>query len=611
MKKTLTILLAIMLVVALTPSMHANNAAFTLIAEQECEEVGEVQAFKIDHYNSDIKNSAHPSLLIEYLEEHFDEVYDMKIKISAYYIKAGAEATGQGGFFNADGENINDQLDELGLSQYTSNNQAFNLNLTKEIDYSESFIRGNLTGTDNLPHGISHVLFLYRTVVCEEPEDGTLVVTKSITLDGEPVDENDEFLDEVGPFEITIWKLDANDQPTPVKTDQEIYPFDDGYQIDLPVGDYFVFESMTGDGIPLYSEETDEIAGETGVRVRIDPEPPKTLNITNQFFTEDPPEEPEDGTLVVNKFVTLNGDDMANDSDFLDGVGPFEITIWELDDEDNPTVFLEDQTILPYADGDDLFEIDLAPGEYFLFESEASGGVSSYSEETDEIDGQEGVRITIDSEDQDPVIIDITNSFTSDTQPEEFDGTLVVNKLVTLDDDDMEEDDDFLEEVGAFEITIWELDNEDNPTVFLEDQTIIPYAEGDEVFEIDLPAGEYFLFESEVGDGVPSYSDDTEEIEGQEGVRVTILPEETVTLDITNSFTSPAEEITIEDPEIPEAPGEETPAEEEEAEEEEIIMDDPIPLGDLPQTGHGNPIWFMISGGLFIGLGVITKKFIF
>jgi hypothetical protein len=103
----------------------------------------DVIAVKIDGYGGDVKDPGDPAQYIDQIGEEVDGEF------IAYYIKAGSEHSGgdaTGGFFDADGNNITDQVDDLGLSEYLNpNGNTFG---GDGIDYSydQGALEGSITG---------------------------------------------------------------------------------------------------------------------------------------------------------------------------------------------------------------------------------------------------------------------------------------------------------------------------------------------------------------------------------------------------------------------------------------------------------------------------------
>jgi hypothetical protein len=99
----------------------------------------DVIAVKIDGYGGDVKDPTDPAQYIDELAEEVDGEF------IAYYIKAGSEQSGgegAGGFFDAEGNNITDQVDDLDLTEYL--NPHGNTFGGSGIDYS--FEQGGLEG---------------------------------------------------------------------------------------------------------------------------------------------------------------------------------------------------------------------------------------------------------------------------------------------------------------------------------------------------------------------------------------------------------------------------------------------------------------------------------
>jgi hypothetical protein len=94
----------------------------------------DVIAVKIDDYGGDVKDPADPAQYIDELAETVDGEF------IAYYIKAATD------FYDADGNVVTDQVDELGLSEYL--NPHGNTFGGSNIDYS--YAQGELEGGGDL-----------------------------------------------------------------------------------------------------------------------------------------------------------------------------------------------------------------------------------------------------------------------------------------------------------------------------------------------------------------------------------------------------------------------------------------------------------------------------
>ena len=357
----------------------------------------ETIAFKVDNYGNNVddgNNSYQPKSLIEEIIEWLEGEYPgYDIELDAYYIKASTMIfDSEGNEINPNNPAIDDYISDQG------NGNAFNQNITHSKDFSTSWVDSeyNLENGTILDHGISHVLFLFtKTPIPEEPEDGTLEITKEVIGDFAPDSDTE--------YEITIKDSQGNEVETAILEDGETESFD------LAPGTYHVSESnahgaddvsYSGD---IYSENSDP----DYVVVMVEENSTISITVTNTF--DDP-----DGTLEIIKNVL---------GDFAPGDGTeYEISI--LDSEDDQAVV---QTEI-ITSGTQTF--DLAPGTYHVWESETN--------EADEVDypndtilndnDLEYVEVVIQPDNTSTVTIN--NTFNTDDEQEDPESDIEVIKTI-------------------------------------------------------------------------------------------------------------------------------------------------------------------------------------
>ena len=282
------------------------------------QENNEVKAFKVDNYDSDITDSYHPKALIEWLQNEYN------IIITDYYIKAGSESSsapqGPGGFFDSEGDNINDDLAALGIDHFTSNNEAFNQNLEFTVQYNDITLGTVPDGGETLPYGISHVLFLYT--VAPDPT-GVISVEKVLQdVDGSVITDSD------ATFTISVSGSDYEKEHT--------FSAGDSYSfIDLPLGEdgeaeFVVEETSIPQGYELVSIQSGEVV--------TDPETDGN-SITITVNEDSSPVE----VIVTNKVEAVVDD--IDDDEVPEGVPKDEI-IDDIDDDEIPEGAPRDEIIL-------------------------------------------------------------------------------------------------------------------------------------------------------------------------------------------------------------------------------------------------------------------------
>ncbi|MCW3489289.1 MSCRAMM family protein [Dethiobacter alkaliphilus] len=278
-----------------------------------------------------------------------------------------------------------------------------------EIGFDEEYfhvVENNQTA--NLSGEESEITLEFENAI----QTGTLTIEKVVTLDGDEAD-GDEIDDEV--FEFVILDEDGE-----VYQNEIFLEAGESASFELPVGKYTVEEVNFDDEayeVEVNDQEANIEFGEESDLIF------NNIVITDDFIIdpEDPDVDDEEGTLIISKVVTLDGDEVENDE-------VFEFVILDSDEE-------QVGDIISVAAGEQSDPIELHLGQYTVTE------INFDDEYYTVADNDQTANITEDGQD---ISLEFENAIQT--------GTLTIEKVVTLDGDEVDDDEVFefviLDEAG-------------------------------------------------------------------------------------------------------------------------------------------------------------------